>query len=227
MRTSRPIVGTVLLMGMVLLGPGPSAVAASETHDADGTSRLQDTLHQTHITIPWEHPPALNSENCPMIPATVESITSVDNTGERVRNITREVRADGSQVIVQDDLKTGTAKDSSNHETYHFIYANHAVFNVSPDRTPDTFLVKVGMTDSFLLTGNGLHMHVGFDWRWEYTVCKQSESNCTVTDPEGITLTLDPLADFPVIPFVPSAADGVMNWQKLSTQGDPLACDPL
>ena len=96
MRTSRPIVGTVLLMGMMLLGPGPSAVAASETHDADGTSRLQDTLHQTHITIPWEVHPALDGKKCP-IPATVESITpSADKTGERVRNITREVRADGS-----------------------------------------------------------------------------------------------------------------------------------
>jgi len=201
----------------MLLGPGPSAVAASETHDADSTSRLQDTLHQTHITIPWEHPPALDSENCPMIPATVGSITPVDNTGERVRHITREVRADGSQVIVQDDLKTGTAEDS-NGETYHFIYANHVVFNVLPDLD-----VQVEMTDSFRLTGNGLHMHVGFDWRWEYTV----------TDPEGITLTLDPLADFPVMPFVFATADGVgpadgvTNWQQLSTQGDPFDCDPL
>jgi hypothetical protein len=214
-------------MGMVLLGPGPSAVAASETHDADGTSRLQDTLHLTHITIPWEVHPALDGKKCP-IPATVGSITpSADKTGERVRNITREVRADGSQVIVQDDLKTGTAEDS-NSETYHFIYANRVVFNVSPD-----LHVQVEMTDSFRLTGNGLHMHVGFDWRWEYTVCKQNESNCTVTDPEGITLTLDPLADFPVMPFVFATADGVgpadgvTNWQQLSTQGDPFDCDPL
>src|SRR5262245_58199330 len=227
MRTSRPIVGTVLLMGMVLLGPGPSAVAASETHDADGTSRLQDTLHLTHITIPWEHPPALEGGAC-TIPATVGSITPVDNTGERVRHITRDVRVDGSQVIAQDDLKTGIAKDDSNGETYYFIYANQAVFNVSPlnaDSNNAKYLVQVKMIDSVSLTGNGLNMQVGFDWRWEYTVCKQSsesssESNCTVTDPEGITFTLDPLADFPVIPFVPSAADGVMNWRKLSTQGD-------
>ena len=222
MRTSRPIVGTVLVMGMMLLGPGPSAVAASETPDADGTSRLQDTLHQTHITIPWEHPPALEGGTC-MIPATVGSITPVDNTGERVRNITRDVRADGSQVIVQDDLKTGAAKDSHD-ETYYFIYANHAVFNVSPldaDSNDAKSLVQVKMIDSFRLTGNGLNMHVGFNWSWEYIVCKQSESDCAVTGLEGITLTLDPLADFPVIPFVPSAADHVMNWQQLSTQGDP------
>ena len=208
MRTSRPIVGTVLLMGMVLLGPGPSAVAASETHDADGTSRLQDTLHQTHITIPWEHPTVFEGGTC-TIPVTVGSITpSADNTGERVRIITREVRADGSQVIVQDDLKTGIAEDS-NHETYHFIYANHVVFNVSKDLD-----VQVEMIDSFRLIGNGLHMHVGFDWRWEYTV----------TD---ITLTLDPLAGFPVIPFVFATDGDARNVQKLSTQGDPLACDPL
>jgi hypothetical protein len=195
-------------MGMVLLGPGPSAVAASETHDADGTSRLQDTLRQTHITIPWEHPTAFEGGTC-TIPVTVGSITpSADNTGERVRIITREVRADGSQVIMQDDLKTGTPEDS-NHETYHFIYANHVVFNVSKDLD-----VQVEMIDSFRLTGNGLHMHVGFDWRWEYTV----------TD---ITLTLDPLAGFPVIPFVFATDGDARNVQKLSTQGDPLACDPL
>src|SRR5215475_14207617 len=203
MRTSRPIIGTVLLMCIVLLGPGPSAFAASVTHDTNDTSRLKDTLRLKNVTISWLHP--LEGGTC-TIPAAVGSINPVDKTGDRVRKVT-EVLADGSQVIVQDDLKTGTAEDS-NGGTYHFIYANRVVFNVSPD-----LHVQVEMTDSFRLTGNGLHMHVGFDWRWEYTV----------TDPEGITLTLDPLADFPVMPFVFATADGVgpadgvTNWQQLST----------
>jgi hypothetical protein len=209
----------------MLLGPGPSAFAASVTHDTDNTSRLQDTLHQENITIPWEHPPSLDGGTC-TIPATVGSIKPVDKTGDRVRNITREVRPDGSQVIVQDDLKTGTAEDS-NGDTYHFVYKNRVVFNVSRDLAPEDnavfIIVKVEMTDSFRLTGNGLYMHVSFDWSWEYTV----------KDPEGVTLTLDPLADFPVMPFVFATADGVTpapgvkHWQQLSTQGDPFHCDPL
>src|SRR6476659_10206344 len=98
MRTSRPIGGTVLLMCIMLLGPGPSAFAASVTHDTDNTSRLQDTLHQKNITIPWEHPPSLDGE------------------------------------------------------TYHFVYKNRVVFNVSPERYLAPIVkvdVKVEMTDSF------------------------------------------------------------------------------
>jgi hypothetical protein len=216
MRTSRPIVGTVLLMCIMLLGPGPSAFAASITHDTDDTSRLKDTLRLKNVTISWGHP--LNGGTC-TIPATVGSINPVDKTGDHVRKVTREVRADGSQVITQDDLKTGTAEDS-NGDTYHFVYTNRAVFNVPPDLTP---IVKVEMTDSFRLTGHGLHMNVNFDWSWKYPA------------PDGIDFTLEPFAFVPVIPFVfatadgvnPDTAHGVTDWQQLSTQGDPFNCDPL
>jgi hypothetical protein len=216
MRTSRPIVGTVLLMCIMLLGPGPSAFAASITHDTDDTSHLKDTLRLKNVTISWGHP--LNGGTC-TIPVTVGSINPVDKAGDHVRKVTREVRADGSQVITQDDLKTGTAEDS-NGDTYHFVYTNRAVFNVPPDLTP---IVKVEMTDSFRLTGNGLHMNVSFDWSWKYPA------------PDGIDFTLEPFAFVPVIPFVfatadgvnPDTAHGVTEWQQLSTQGDPFHCDPL
>ena len=215
MRTSRPIVGTVLLMCIMLLGPGPSAFAASVTHDTDDTSRLKDTLRLKNVTISWDHP--LDGGTC-TIPATVGSINPVDKTGDRVRKVTREVRADGSQVIVQDDLKTGTAEDS-NGATYHFVYKNRAVFNVSPDPSavsPDpSAIVSVKMTDNFRLTGNGLHTNVSFDWSWKYEA------------PHGVDFTLEPFADFPVVPFIFATADGVTDWQQLSTQGDPLTCDPL
>jgi hypothetical protein len=154
---------------------------------------------------------------CAAIPAAVGSLNPVDKSSDHVRKVTGEVKADGSQVIVQDDLKTGTAVDSSG-ATYDFVYKNRAVFKVSPGLPA---VVNVRMTDSFRLQGNGLHLNVAFDWRWTYTA------------PDGVEVTLQPFADFPVDPFVFATADGVhpalgvTNWQQLSTQGDPFNCDPL
>jgi hypothetical protein len=198
-------------MCIMLFGLGPSAFAASVTHDADDTSRLKDTLRLKNVTISWNHP--LDGEKCP-IPVEVGSIEPVDKTGDRVRKVTRKELPDGSQVIVQDDLKTGTAKDSHG-DTYHFVYKNRAVFNVSPDPNDGSAIVSVKMADDFSLTGNGLDMNVSFDWSWKYEA------------PHGVDFTLEPFADFPVVPFVFATADGVTDWQQLSTQGDPLTCDPL
>jgi hypothetical protein len=216
MRTSQPIVGTLLLLCIMVLGPGSAAFAASVTHDADDTSRLDDTLLLKNATISWLHP--LTGGTC-TIPAAVGSINPVDKTGDRVRKVTREVLADGSQVIVQDDLKTGTAEDS-NGDTYHFVYNNRVVFNVSLGLPA---VVHVKMTDSFHLTGHGLHTNVSFAASWNYSA------------PDGVDFTLEPLADFPVVPFFfptadgvnPDTAHGVTDWQQLSTQGDPANCDPL
>jgi hypothetical protein len=210
-------------MCIVLLGPGPAAFAASVTHDTDDTSRLKDTLRLKNVTISWLHP--LNDRTCP-IPEAVGLINPVDETGDRVRKVTREVLADGSQVIVQDDLKTGTAKDDRNGVTYHFVYHNRAVFNVSspdPSAPEPSVIVSVRMTDHFSLIGNGLHTNVSFDWSWKYPA------------PKGVEITLEPFADFPVVPFVFATADGVnpdtdhgvTHWQKLSTQGGAPDCDPL
>src|SRR4029453_9894677 len=131
----------------------------------------------------WDHP--LDGGTC-TIPATVGSINPVDKTGDRVRKVTREVMADGRQVIVQDDLKTGTAEDSHG-DTYHFVYTNRAVFNVSSGLPA---IVSVRMTDNFRLKGEGLHMHVSFDVSWDYPA------------PDGIDFILEPFAFVPVIPFV-------------------------
>ena len=223
MRMSRLIIGTVLLVFIMLLGLGPAAFAASVTHDADDTSRLKDTLRLKNVTISWNHP--LDGGTC-TIPATVGSINPVDKTGDRVRKVTRKELPDGSQVIVQDDLKTGTAKDDSSGATYHFVYKNRAIFNVifkEPSNLSATVsaTVNVEMTDDFSLTGNGLDMNVSFDWSWKYEA------------PKGVDFTLEPFADFPVVPFVFATADGdnpapgVTDWQQLSTQGEPFNCDPL
>src|SRR4030095_8010127 len=109
MRMSRLIIGTVLLVFIMLLGLGPAAFAASVTHDADDTSRLKDTLRLKNVTISWNHP--LNGGTC-TIPATVGSINPVDKTGDRVRKVTRGERAEGRQLIVQDEPRRRTAKDS-------------------------------------------------------------------------------------------------------------------
>jgi hypothetical protein len=131
----------------------------------------------------------------------------------RVRKVTREGLADGRQVIVQDDLKTGTAEDSHG-ETYHFVYTNRAVFHVSPGLPA---LVNVRMTDSFRLKGHGLDMHVSFDVSWDYPA------------PNGVDITLEPLAFVPAVPFVvgTETEKGATNLQLLSIQGDAFNCDPL
>jgi hypothetical protein len=204
----------------MLLGPGPSAVAAR-----DDTSRLTDTLRLENVTIPWSFPLAnpANGGTCEAIPADVGSINPVDNRSDRARELTRKVLADGSQVIVQDDLIKGLASDS-NGDIYHFVYKNRLVFRVSSDLPA---LVRVRMVDSFRLKkGEDIIMTVGFDYRWRYPA------------PTGITFDLggDGMnSNFPIAPFVfatadgenPDTANGVTHWQQLSTQGDALNCDPL
>ena len=208
-------VATILFVGL------PFALVAADTRGADGTSHLKDALRLENVTLPWLFPLAhpSNGGTCSAIPANVGAINPVDNNSDRVRKVTREVRADGSQEIVQDDLKTGTAVDSTG-ATYTFVYKNHLVLTVSAGQPAS---VQVHMTDSFRLKRNGPVMTATFEWRWTYPA------------PTGVTLTLDPFADFPVDPFVfatadglnPDTAKGVTNWQQLSTQGDPFNCDPL
>ena len=166
---------------MLFLGPSP-AFATSDTHDTDGPPRLDDTLRLQNVTLPWLFP--LKGGTC-TLPASVGVINPVDNSGDRLRKVTSKVRADGSQVIVQDDLRTGKAKDS-NGNAYQFIYINHVVLNVSPGLPAK---VNARMFDSFRLLGNRLHMNASFDWRWTYTA------------PKGIDVILQPSAGYPVESF--------------------------
>ena len=221
MRMSRLLIGTVLWVFMMLLGLNPATFAASDTRDTDDTSRLKDTLRLENVTIPWSFP--LHAETCEAIPVAVGSINPVNNSSDRVREITREVLADGSQVIVQNDLIKGLASDIHD-DIYHFVYKNRLVFRVSSDLPP---MVSARMIDSFRLKkGDDIIMTVGFDYRWKYPA------------PTGITFDLggDGMnSNFPIAPFVfatadgesPETANGVTDWQQLSTQGEPLNCDPL
>jgi hypothetical protein len=219
MQMSRLMIGTSLLVWSLLFGLAPAAFAASGTHDTDDTERLKETLRLKNVTIPWFLPPPVglahpdNGGTCQTIPVAVGFINPVDNHSNRVRKVTREVLADGRQVIVQDDLKTGTAEDSHG-ATYHFIYTNRAVFNVSLGLPA---LVSVRMTDNFDLQGHDLDMHVSFDISWDYPA------------PNGVDITLEPLAFVPTVPFVISTETekGATNEQLLSIQGDAFNCDPL
>jgi len=205
---------TIIIATMLFVWP-PFAFAT------DDTPRLKDTLRLENVTIPWLFPLAHPSTGgtCSAIPTNAGSINPVDNRSDRVRKITQEVQTDGSQEIVQDDLKTGTAVDS-NGTTYDFVYKNRVILTVSPGVPA---IVNVRMIDSFRLKRNGPVMNASFEWRWTYPA------------PTGVAVTLDPFADFPVAPFVfatadgvnPDTANGVTNWQQVSTQGDPFNCDPL
>jgi hypothetical protein len=207
---------------MMLFSLGPATSAASDTRDTGDTSRLKDTLRLENATIPWSFP--LHAATCAAIPAAVGEINPIDNRSDRVRELTREVLADGSQVIVQDDLIKGLAGSDSNDDIYHFVYKNRLVFRVSSGLPAS---VRVRMIDSFRLKkGDDIIMTVSFDYRWKYPA------------PNGITFDLggDGMnSNFPITPFVfatadgenPDTANGVTDWQELSTQGDPLNCDPL
>jgi hypothetical protein len=182
-------------------------------HDTDDTEHLRDTLRLKNFTIPWNFPLAHPDKGgtCEAIPAAVGSVKPINNRSNRLRKVTREVMTDGSQVIVQDDLKTGTAEDSHG-DTYHFVYTNRAIFDVSPGLPAN---VNVRMTDNFRLKGHGLHMHVSFDVSWDYPA------------PNGVNFTLEPLAFVPVVPFVVGTEEDAENFQVLSIQGDAFNCDPL
>ena len=205
--------GSMLFVGLSSAFATSDTHHTEDTHHTDDSPRLDDVLRLENVTLPWLMP--LKGGTC-TLPASVGEINPVDNSGDRLRKVTSKVRADGSQVIVQDDLKTGKAKDS-NGNAYHFIYTNRVVFRVSPGLPAD---VKVRMTDNFRLYGNRLHMIASFDWRWTYTA------------PDGLKVTLEPSADFPE-GFVFATADGVnpapgvRHWRQLSTRGDPWNCDPL
>ena len=58
---------------------------------------------------------------------------------------------------------------------------------------------QVRMTDTFVLNGSGSakHLNVGFNWRWTYTPPAEE-----IWPPQH-------------------------NWERLSTRGDPLTCDPI
>jgi hypothetical protein len=137
----------VMVAAMMLLGLGPSAFAASVTHN---TTREQFST--------WPASPQLDS-SCPEIPSGVV-ITAVTN--ERVRQTITKTMDDGSKHIVVTDLVKGTAEDNLDG-AYTFVYQNDATFDVSSDG-----ITRVRMTDTFSLKGDNANYTAGFNWSWAF-----------------------------------------------------------
>ena len=112
--------------------------------------------------------------------------------GERKVEITTKDYADGSQVIVTNDLVKGTAWDSTG--TYHFVYTNHSTETVPAGGGAH----QIKMVDSFVLNGNGsAKLNVGFNWRWTYTPPAEPQwppvHNWQQISDRGDPLTCDPI----------------------------------
>jgi hypothetical protein len=182
---------------------------------ADDNGPPTTTFETTHNTgVGWFV--TLNHGLCGVIPEELGDINPIDRApndplGDRVSQFTRTVEADGSKQLELFDLVTGIAQDS-NGNRYIWIYENLGVLDVPPGDDP--VKVRVRMFDRFRLIGNSFNMEVGFDWSWKFQVPSGS-----AFDPfPGLGLT------FPNDPVNPT---NVFNFKDFSTQGEPLACDPL
>jgi hypothetical protein len=210
MPSIRPILATILSLSM-LFGFIPSALAGSATHF---TVQLNDA------TIPWLFPPPDGlSSFCSEIPEGVH-INPDDLGSDRLKQATQIEMPDGRQRIFITDLITGTASDNFD-VAYTFIYEN----NVTLDYDGST--VFVTMNDTFKLQGGDVNFTVGFNWRWAYPAAGLEVF--VIQDDSGQAI------DIAVDPFPFATSDGVSedpsivpgSWEKVSTRGDPLSCDPL
>ncbi len=147
MRTSPPIVRTILLVFMFLIALPPASIASAKT----------TTDEIVRETVRW----TLTPDQCKDIRHRI------DGTGERLQVITTTVKADGSREIIDNDIVTGTARDSRDR-SYQFVYMNQTIQLVPPQGAP----IRVTMTDSFDLRrnhgGSADNLNVAFVWRWTY-----------------------------------------------------------
>lgn len=174
----RKLVLYLLLALMLVVAVSSASAAARETI----TSTI---VRQPKVT--W----ALPAGQCPSLPPDV----SVSAEGQRLQVITTIEKQNGQKEIIDHDFVTGTAKDNKGG-TYRFVYTNQYRQIVPKSGSP----VKVSMTDSFVLNGDGAapSLNVAFVWRWTYRPAKNE-------------------AYWPP----------VHNWKKDFTLGDPLLCDPI
>ncbi len=123
---------------------------------------------------------------------------TVDGTGQRNETINTVTNADGSSLMVIDDVVVGAAVDSTGLK-YNFFYANHSTWNTPAAGTP----VQIRMDDLFLLQSKGSAaanrsvVKAAFVWSWTY-------------DPN--TAAYWPPVD---------------NFVQTHTVGDPINCDPI
>jgi hypothetical protein len=200
------IPAAVLAVALVL----PIAVWTDRAQaGTDGATITYETVHQ-EAGIEWLFP--LSNDQCRAVPKRLGAINP--DSSDRVAQITRKVRANGSKEIDVFDVVTGTAAGSTSvNDTYIWIYENHAVYDVPGGAGP--VKIKVRVFDRFRLIGNGFNLDIGFDWRWRFEA------------PSGSGF--DPGLDFDGVAFPddPEKPTNVLNFKAFSTQGEPLSCDPL
>src|SRR5690349_5084278 len=97
----------------------------------------------THRTVRESFTFEMTPAQCP------DLVVTLYGSGETFEVIDTTTYADGSQHIIDDAVKTGTAWDSTG--TYHFAYHNHFQQDVPARGAP----IQAFMSDSFVLNGNG------------------------------------------------------------------------
>jgi hypothetical protein len=183
--------------------------AYDDENDDHGATITSETIHKEGV-VEWLF--ALSNSQCRAIPSRFGVINPDSN--DRVAQITRKVRPNGSRQIDVFDVVTGTAAGNGNISgNYIWIYENHAVYGVPHGAGPVE--ISVRMVDRFRLIGNGLSFDTSFDWRWEFQV------------PSGSAF--DPSPEFEGLVFPDNAVHptNVSHFKAFSTHGDPLNCDPI
>ena len=139
----RRLVISVLSVLLLLFGVTPAAAAPAGDHNVfTGTASF-----------------SIPADQCPLLPAGV----SVDGTGESVNIVNTRTQADGSMVVIINNLIKGDAVDS-NGDVHKFVYHNSSTQTIQPDG-----FTSISMNDTFVLSGPGPHYSVGFNWRWTFT----------------------------------------------------------
>jgi hypothetical protein len=184
-------------------------IAALADDKDNGATVTFETVHQEGA-VEWLFP--LSHDQCSAVPNSLGVINP--NSNDRVAQITRKARANGSKQIDVFDVVTGTAAGSGNtNGTYIWIYENHAVYDVPPGAGP--VKVRVRVFDRFRLIGDGFNLEFGFDWRWRFQA------------PSGNTFNPGLEFNGVVFPDDPVDPTNVLNFKAFSTQGEPLSCDPI
>lgn len=204
MRKSWLVIAAVL-SAFMLVGLVPTAFAGPGGHFS---------VRLNNATIPWIFPPPVGlSSFCPEIPAGV-NINPDDLGSGRLKQANVVERPDGTKHVVLTDLIKGTASDNFG-ASYKFVYENNTTLDF------DGATVNVAMKDTFKLKGGDVNFTVGFNWRWAYAT-DSLEVEASATD---IAVNPFPFATNDGVNENPDIVPG--SWQKVSTRGDPINCDPL
>lgn len=164
---------TVFVVVALMLVAGVSPVAAAPATD--------------HTIVTSTASFTMPAGQCASLPADI----TVSGEGESMSVINTNAMPDGTTVTNTNTVIKGNATDDKGG-VYKFIYQNFSADTLLLDGTH-----SIKMVDTFVMTGSGTQLVVGFNWQWTYT-----------------DMSVD---------FWPPAN----NLVKISTRNDPFTCDPL